>query len=71
VIAYGRGGALESVADGITGMFFPEQTVESLVDAVEAFEGMQLDPAAARRNSLRFSTANFEAGIREYAMVTA
>jgi glycosyltransferase involved in cell wall biosynthesis len=71
VIAYGRGGALESVANGVTGIFFPEQTVESLVNAVQRFEGVQFDPAAARRNSLRFSTANFEAGIREYLMVTA
>ena len=71
VIAYARGGALESVNDGVTGLFFPEQTVESLVDAVEAFEKLQFDPAAARRNSLRFSATNFEAGIRANTLVTA
>jgi glycosyltransferase involved in cell wall biosynthesis len=38
VIAYGRGGALETVVDGRTGLFFAEQTVESLIDAVERFE---------------------------------
>ena len=71
MIAYARGGALESVNDGVTGLFFPEQTVESLVAAVEAFEKLQFDPAAARRNSLRFSAANFEAGIRANTLVTA
>jgi glycosyltransferase involved in cell wall biosynthesis len=71
VIAYGRGGALESIQDRATGLFFPEQTVESLIEAVDAFEGLPFDPAAARRNSLRFSPANFEAGIRANVMVTA
>ena len=71
VIAYGRGGALESVRDGVTGLFFRQQTVESLLEAVEAFENLPFDPAAARRNSLRFSLANFEAGIRANVMVTA
>jgi glycosyltransferase involved in cell wall biosynthesis len=71
VIAFGRGGALESITDGVTGLFFAEQTVESLVDAVAAFENLEFDPAAARRNSLRFSPSNFEAGIRAHIMVTA
>jgi glycosyltransferase involved in cell wall biosynthesis len=64
VIAYGRGGALESVNSRVTGLFFSEQTVDSIVNAVEAFEMLDFDPAAARRNSLRFSPPNFEAGIR-------
>ncbi len=68
VIAYRRGGALESVNEGITGLFFAEQTAQALVDAVAAFEKLPLDPAAARRNSLRFSLSHFQAGIRAAAL---
>ncbi len=38
VIAFGRGGACETVIDGETGIFFKEQTVESVKDAIERFE---------------------------------
>ena len=38
VLAYGEGGALETVLDGKTGLFFREQTVKSLVDCIEKFE---------------------------------
>jgi glycosyltransferase involved in cell wall biosynthesis len=37
VIAYGRGGALETIKPGISGIFFDEQTVDSLVQAVARF----------------------------------
>jgi glycosyltransferase involved in cell wall biosynthesis len=38
VIAYGRGGVLDTVTDGVTGLLFPEQTVECLMAAIEEFE---------------------------------
>ncbi|MFK4765726.1 glycosyltransferase [Desulfobaculum sp. SPO524] len=38
VIAFGQGGALETVKDGVTGRFFHEQTEESLLAAITAFE---------------------------------
>lgn len=38
VIVYGRGGALETVVDGTTGILFPDQTVECLAEAVLRFE---------------------------------
>ncbi len=41
VIAYGRGGALETVVDGTTGLFFGEQTPEALIAAVEQFEKIE------------------------------
>ena len=55
VIAYGRGGALETVVDGFTGTFFPEQTEESLAGAIERFEAATWDPAAMRRHAEGFS----------------
>lgn len=38
VIAFGRGGALETITNGVTGVFFQEQSVQSLVDAIMKFE---------------------------------
>ena len=46
VIAYGKGGATETVIDGITGVFFKEQTEESLIDAVDRFEKISIDKLA-------------------------
>lgn len=67
VIAYGRGGALDTVRDGISGLLFPEQTVESLLAALERFEagGTDFDPAAIRTQAERFSKEIFRQRIRE------
>ena len=59
VISYGQGGALETVVDGKTGLFFNEQTVESLTDAVARFESQKWDPMTCRRNAELFSAENF------------
>ena len=60
VIAYGKGGALESVEDGKTGIFFSDQTPESLIEAVNRFEQMKFDPKVIRENAERFSHKVFE-----------
>ncbi len=60
VIAYGKGGALETVKDGVTGVFFNEPTAESLIEAVRRFEALSLDPQDARKNALRFSRSRFK-----------
>jgi len=65
VIAYGKGGALETIRghDGAdqTGVFFREQTRASIVAAIEHFERRQatITPAACRANVERFSTERF------------
>jgi glycosyltransferase involved in cell wall biosynthesis len=59
VIAFGGGGAMETVKDGTTGIFFPEQTVESLAAAVRRFETMTFDPQACRANAVRFAPERF------------
>ena len=66
VIAFARGGVRESVQDGVTGMFFREQSVGSLKAAVTAFGRMRFNPAIARQNSLRFSRHLFKRRLREY-----
>ncbi len=60
VVAYGKGGALETVIDGKTGVFFAEPSSASLRDAVARFEGLALDPEDARRNALLFARENFK-----------
>jgi len=67
VIAFGKGGALETVIQGETGSFFEEQTVECLQEAVRWFEAAseRFDPALIRRNAMRFSAERF---CRDFAM---
>ncbi|MFM9826902.1 glycosyltransferase [Flavobacterium sp.] len=66
VIAFGKGGALETVIDGKTGLFFKEQKVQSLLDAINTFETMQFDPKIIRKNALQFSEERFEKEIKEF-----
>lgn len=63
VIAYGAGGALETVIENETGLFFAEQTPESLLDAVHRFGRTPFDKRRIRENALRFSKERFQ---REY-----
>jgi glycosyltransferase involved in cell wall biosynthesis len=69
VIAFGRGGALETVrgeddAAEPTGTFFWEQTPEAVIDAIARFESSPPpDPAHCRANAERFSRAAFRASI--------
>lgn len=59
VIAYGRGGALETVIEGETGVFFREASVESLVAVLADFEDTY-DPAALRAHALKFDKEIFK-----------
>jgi glycosyltransferase involved in cell wall biosynthesis len=61
VIAYGVGGAGESVLDRRTGVLFAEQTVTALAGAIECFESLQLDGDCARENARRFGRDRFRA----------
>lgn len=63
VIAYGCGGALETVVDGISGRFFGKQTTEALLDAVRRAEATEWNPLAIRRHAERFGVQNFIDGI--------
>jgi glycosyltransferase involved in cell wall biosynthesis len=62
VIAYGRGGVQETVLPGVTGVFFPEQTVEHVKAAVSEFERIRgrLNPEDIRAQAERFSVAVFQ-----------
>jgi len=61
VIAYGRGGACETVINNKTGIFFHEQTANSVIDAIGEFEKVEnrFNPRNIRKNALNFSRENF------------
>lgn len=60
VIAYGAGGALDTVVEGETGAFFHEPTPEALAAAVRAFDPHAIDPRACRTNAERFAAEVFK-----------
>ena len=65
VIAFRHGGALETVIDGETGVFFDQPDAASLNEALERFEKRQWDPDLIRRNAERFSIERFLQETRE------
>ncbi len=66
VIAYGKGGALETVVDGVTGLFFSEQSTESIMDALRRFGSHRFDPAALRMHAMKFDREGFVNRLKEY-----
>lgn len=66
VIAFGRGGALETVVHGRTGLFFPEQKAEALMEAVRQFECLTWDRQAIAEHARQFDEAVFQRKIQQY-----
>ncbi len=72
VIAFGKGGALETIrpygVEKPTGIFFDQQTVESVVDAVRRFDEINdaITPQNCRENAVRFSSERFKKEISDY-----
>ena len=69
VIAFGKGGALETVIDDPrfpTGLFFREQSVQALKDTVAKFSSSQFDPHMIRAHAERFARPQFKEKIRLY-----
>ncbi|AJA46753.1 glycosyltransferase [Clostridium pasteurianum DSM 525 = ATCC 6013] len=66
VIAFGKGGALETVVENQTGVFFREQTVDSLKDAVKRFEGVKFDKQAIRKHAEEFDEEIFKEKIKSF-----
>ncbi len=66
VIAYKKGGALDIVQDGETGVFFENQTVDDLAGAIEKFETLsEFRPATLHRKSKRFETSLFQTKMKK------
>jgi glycosyltransferase involved in cell wall biosynthesis len=66
VVAFGRGGATETVADGVTGVFFAEQTVEAIVSSVKRLTALDLDPAKIAAHASQFGRDPFFAKMRAH-----
>ncbi|MCP4704394.1 MAG: glycosyltransferase family 4 protein, partial [candidate division Zixibacteria bacterium] len=68
VIAYGRGGALETVVEGKTGIFFDKRTVSDIAEVIEQFESSKyhFDPKEIRKNALRFSQDRFRSEFKSF-----
>jgi glycosyltransferase involved in cell wall biosynthesis len=66
VIAYGSGGALASVVEGITGVFFYEQTVDSLATALASFDERRYEPQTIRSHALEFDMPRFHRRILQF-----
>ena len=66
VIAYRGGGALDYVIDGKTGVFFADQTVDSLVGAISKFQSLRFVRTDIVNQSEKFSTKTFQAQLSNY-----
>ncbi|MFA5779117.1 MAG: glycosyltransferase [Elusimicrobiota bacterium] len=66
VIAYKKGGVLETMIDGKTGIFFNEQTAESLSASVLKFENMKFNSREVREPAERFGRKKFSELIKNY-----
>jgi glycosyltransferase involved in cell wall biosynthesis len=66
VVCFGAGGALETVADGITGVHFKSQTAAALMEAVERQERMLWDSHVIRQRSLYFSRRRFRIRLESF-----
>jgi glycosyltransferase involved in cell wall biosynthesis len=64
VIAYGKGGAAETIQSGVTGQEIEAQTWEDIGDAVIRFDPSRYDPATIRRHAELFSTERFKEQFR-------
>ena len=69
VIGFSKGGLLETVIEGQTGILFEKQEPESLIDAVHRFESLQgnFNEEKIRKNSLKFSVKKFEDKFQEFS----
>ena len=66
VIAYSKGGVLETVIEGKTGLFFNEQTADSLVQVVKNFKSEDFDSEYIRNYAEKFSVSRFQTEITNF-----
>lgn len=64
VLAYAAGGAMETVVEGQTGLFFPRQEPEALAELLAAFRDQEFDPQEIRRHAEQFDVPRFQEQIR-------
>jgi glycosyltransferase involved in cell wall biosynthesis len=65
-IAYRAGGAVETIVEGVTGMFFDQQEPESLAAAIEQFEQVEWSGHALRHHAEKFGVDVFQERMRSF-----
>lgn len=65
VIAFGQGGAAETVVNGVTGLFVQDQTVDAFAEAIEAADARSFDRSAIRARAEQFAAPVFRRRMRE------
>ena len=65
VLAYGKGGALETIEDGVSGSFFNEQTANAIIEGVNKIKNINFDPEKVRNNAKKFGKNRFEKEFKE------
>jgi len=66
VIAFGKGGSLETILPGVTGEFFKEQTIDSLKSTLQNFNPLKYNPELIRANAQKYDNQVFRRKIREF-----
>ncbi len=66
VIAYKGGGALDTVIEGETGIFFEEQNKDALIETILKFEKMKFDKEKMYKNAERFSKKRFKEEFKKF-----
>ena len=63
-VAFGAGGAMETVVDGVTGTFFREPTAASLAQSLRSLDPFAYDVSAMTAHAATFSADRFRSGFR-------
>jgi len=66
VIAYRAGGALETIEEGVTGLFFEEQTPEHLIKTLKEFKSTDFNPELIRKKAMEFDEERFKEKIKGF-----
>ena len=66
VIAYRKGGAVETIQEGKTGLFLEEQTWEELANQIIRFQPNQFNPTEIREHALQYDTEQFKKRMQKY-----
>ncbi len=66
VIAYGKGGSLETIVPGVTGEFFVEQTPQSIIEVVKNFDSTKYDSNKIRENAQQYDNKIFQQKIKQF-----
>ncbi len=66
VVAYKKGGATETITEGVNGTFFSQQTVPDLIKAIKNFDSRQYNPEKIRQSAEKFSQERFKNEIKNF-----